>query len=543
MEEELAAFEDTLLEKFDKKRNPEIREVYDKFSYNIVDYDDIATTIYSFEVFFVVYLLYGFINEFHRDIVNFILDNLSKDQLLLIIARIPVVYRSLSNDKIKTIQKNFKKIKFRSSGYHPFKLSAEKIKRKSLGIRSPDEDYHRKYDVYTLTQHYMFMEWIKYIKTNYDACIIEDDIKFYKEPEPVHKNHYYENRYDIDKVEGDLRRLLMDTYVGDTDLPITRDMLATFNNCGHNIVIAMLIIKHRGVLTTHVNLFIFDKRNKRVYRFEPKGEDIENDQEIEKSLKLYKEFKHYTYVNTSAVCPIGIQYIQEAMYHGSKIPREASSSEFGYCFVWSLLFGHYCLHFPDYTPEEVSTWLFNRGNILERVREYSGWLVKMYEEADEETYTPLENPFDKFMDYIYLGSFLIFDAYHFHLTKEVIGRGYMTPEEFINFYFGENSPMIDNVFATKIFIESLFLPKDDEYSFNHIVDAFYLPLIDPLKFKSVIKQAINRYKSMGDIIFDHTLTDNYIRDDLDPEFLIWLAKPTHKERVDQLMTIFNHYYA
>ena len=151
------------------------------------------------------------------------------------------------------------------------------------------------------------------------------------------------------------------------------------DSCPSHLIILPLNIKLK-IKEGHRNVIIIDKKNKTVERFEPHGESVpvlnRNGKEVlfnkytDIDLKeLFQEnLPGYRYIPTLEYCPaIGPQ---------NKQARQMKCDEGGYCVVYSALYGHLRLLFPNMSRKEiVETWLnsFTPAEMLNLIERYENW--------------------------------------------------------------------------------------------------------------------------------------------------------------------------
>lgn len=177
-------------------------------------------------------------------------------------------------------------------------------------------------------------------------------------------------------------------------LIIPGDVIDELEQCKQDKFLVRLFIRYDDRFTGHVNALIIDKKNKFIYRMEPYGIDEENDRQIEEQLTYYPYFlwKKYIYMGTVKTCPkkLGTQNIEKNLRNVLKIPMDYSGSTS--CFMWSLLFLEYIIHYKDIyqKPSDVYNHIIHRGNLIHLIYGYIADLMLKYEKMELEGY-PFEH--------------------------------------------------------------------------------------------------------------------------------------------------------
>lgn len=164
----------------------------------------------------------------------------------------------------------------------------------------------------------------------------------------------------------------------DQHLVLSSKFMIELKQCQKQILISRFIIYIENHHSNHANSLIFDKINKRIYRIEPLGGSFipEIDTIIEN--ELLNKLKDYEYVGIIEICPYGygLQQLEERLPDALKLPRDVGSS--GYCFIWSLMFLEYIIHYPEWTPNEIYDYLIGQGRLSEKVYAYLTRLLNTF---------------------------------------------------------------------------------------------------------------------------------------------------------------------
>jgi hypothetical protein len=141
----------------------------------------------------------------------------------------------------------------------------------------------------------------------------------------------------------------------------------------------------------HANALIFDRKTKRLFRFEPHGglesshyDSTGLDIQIVKWLKqnLGSEWK---YKSPNTFCPmVGPQTKEIISYYNKKMNATYKHSlndnegPKGYCSAWSLLFLHYRLMNPSLSEEEIVKYMLSHSSdeLADKIREYASFISK-----------------------------------------------------------------------------------------------------------------------------------------------------------------------
>jgi hypothetical protein len=137
-----------------------------------------------------------------------------------------------------------------------------------------------------------------------------------------------------------------------------------------------------GSTGNHQNMIILDLKLKTVERFEPHGVlTINNDMDTYINNKLKEIFSHinYTYIEPEQLCPKFSEDLIKKMnkYYATLLTKKGRNLGFqsfenlaerlqkkdnGYCVAWSFYYLDSRLSAPNYTPEELYKYLFERLN-------------------------------------------------------------------------------------------------------------------------------------------------------------------------------------
>ena len=173
-------------------------------------------------------------------------------------------------------------------------------------------------------------------------------------------------------------------------LIIPKHLIDELEQCKQDKFLVRLFIRYDDRFTGHANALIIDKKNKFIYRMEPDGIDEENDRQIEEQLTNYPYFlwKKYIYMGTVKTCPkkLGTQNIEKDLRNVLKIPMDYSGSTS--CFMWSLLFLEYIIHYKDIyqKPSDVYNHIIHHGNLIHLIYGYIADLMLRYEKMEMEGY-------------------------------------------------------------------------------------------------------------------------------------------------------------
>ena len=305
----------------------------------------------------------------------------------------------------------------------------------------------------------VFEVWMNMIKEFYsplEVCISTMYIFLFSQTGRTHKISK-KKRSDIYHMSMKSKRYKHSTFDPNLFLIIPDHVINELEQCKQDKFLIRLFIRYDDRFIGHANALIIDKKNKFIYRMEPEGVDEENDRQIEEQLKFYPYFlwKKYKYMGTVKTCPkkLGTQKLEKNIRNVIKIPKHFSSSTT--CFMWSLLFLEYIIHYKEIyqNPEEVYNHIIHRGDLIRLIYGYIADLIIRYEKMElegflfENTEKMYHSPLTLKKDFERL-SHEVFDDYMFDVDDDnhviflynVIYEGYTTFDEvFVRIFSNELS--------------------------------------------------------------------------------------------------------
>lgn len=237
----------------------------------------------------------------------------------------------------------------------------------------------------------VFEVWLKMIKEFYsplEVCISTMYIFLFSQTGRTHEISKKKKSDVYSKMKS--KREKHSTFDPNLYLIIPEHIIDELEQCKQDKFLVRLFIRYDDRFTGHANALIIDKNNKLIYRMEPGGIDEENDRQIEEQLTKYPYFlwKKYKYMGTVKTCPkkLGTQKIEKDLRNVLKIPKDYSGSTS--CFMWSLLFLEYIIHYKDIyqKPSDVYNHIIHRGNLIHLIYGYIADLMLRYEEMELKGY-------------------------------------------------------------------------------------------------------------------------------------------------------------
>lgn len=475
---------------FEESFDPSILGIIDKFVYLIDyvkfdNYDIPAISVY-------VYILdYEYVNDLHEEIINKIVSELSNEQINMML-----------NNFSNKFRVNLPEYVLKATGNFEYKkLKEDRLnKRKSISpeIKIGSSDMHLQYSQNIDIISDIYKNWTKFMIEKYENICVIVPVEYYKETE-----EFILNKTNI-------------------------------NNCPYPIVIFELII-HNSKYLSHANAIIMDKNHKTIYRFDPSIDDVQNNQKIRDL--FVGLFPEYTYTDSTS-CPMYIQDIEKHVSSCDKLIREESKQIFGYCFVWTLMFLHYCIINEELSKEEIITSIVQRGNLCKKVRDYAGWLSTL---SDKKIF-----PAKRLRKLLFDGDFFIYNPNHLYYLLECIQLNEISINDFIYAFLFE-TPMISN--TASVITLMYYLKKDEtntseldeKFAKHGIIDKQYYAG-DLYEYKNWFEEAIQNYNYNHDEIKynNHDKTNQYILENNLNQYLI--VPKTYEGRKKKLNEFFNHLF-